>query len=227
MKNTIGIIILVFLLTGCATTKNFNSNDKGRIESISVTSEHVKFKSTKDIIFLNTDAKAWAGLLAGPIGALVYGSMDDHTPEAVIYEILNTQDLLKNTVAESFKYHFERSGLFSVTSSEKADAYLEIDVRDVQFHEINGDKLRYTGLYFASIYDSHDNSLLWTQHEYFSAFNSDLVEYELDDYIQDPGKLKYAASIVSQMLAREFIEMLDGKVTPVDHVLHSNTKENK
>jgi len=83
MKNTIGIIILVFLLTGCATTKNFNSNDKGRIESISVTSEHVKFKSTKDIIFLNTDAKAWAGLLAGPIGALVYGSMDDHTPEAV------------------------------------------------------------------------------------------------------------------------------------------------
>ena len=114
------------------------------------------------------------------------------------------------------------SGLFGdITSSKDADSYLQIDVKDIQFHEMNGDSLKYTGLYFASIYDSKSKTLLWSQHEYFSAFNSDLVEYTLDDYIQDPGKLRYAASIVSQMLAREFVEMLDGKVTAVNHNLHS------
>ena len=223
MIKSIYSILLVFViaLSGCATTKTLNQADKQRLEKIYIAAEHVKHKPTKEIVYLNTDKKAWASILGGPIGAIIYEAADDHEPEALIIKHLNSGDLLKKTVAESFKYQFEQAGIFEITEKNEADAYLEVEIGNVQFHEMNGDDLKFTGIYFARLFDIQTNEMLWSQNDYFSAFNGNLVEYTLEEYVSDPAKLRYAASVVSQMLAIEFVEKLGGNPGSVDHSLHS------
>ena len=215
------LLISVIALSGCATTKTLNQADKQRLEKIYIAAEHVKHKPTKEIVYLNTDKKAWASFLGGPIGAIIYEAADDHEPEAMIIKHLNSGDLLKKTVADSFRYQFEQAGIFEITEKNKADAYLEIEIGNVQFHEMNGDDLKYTGIYFARLFDIQTDEMLWSQHDFFSAFNGNLVEYTLEEYVSDPAKLRYAASIVSQMLAIEFIKNLGGNPGSVNHSLHS------
>ena len=221
-KKAIVIFLILFIsiiLMGCANTKNFKQADKEQIHTLSIQTKFVKFNPSKDIVFLNTDARGWTAGLLGPIGAVAYEAMHDDSPEAAIIWILSTDNLLKNTVSESFFYQFENSGLFEVVSTDSADAYLEIEVKDIQLHEMNGDKLRYTGLYFARIYNSGGN-LLWAKHDFFSAFNKDLVEFTLEQYLSDPSRLRHAVSVLSQMLAIEFIKELNGNHGAVSYNLH-------
>ena len=108
-----------------------------------------------------------------------------------------------------------------ISNNEKVEAYLEIEIADIQFHQMNGDKLRYTGLFFTRIYHSKNGDLLWSQSDFFSGFNGDLFESELHEYNSDSAKLRYAASVLSQMLAVEFIKKLDGRHDNVDYDLHN------
>ncbi len=214
-------ILAVSCLSGCANTKSFSHLDSQRIDSVSIDPKDIKYKYDKEIIWLNTSAKAWASLGGGLIGAAIYESFDDHSPEGAILNILSADDLLKNTVSESFRYQFKNGGPFEVTTMDKASAYLEIEVASIQFHELNGDNLKLTGLYWARLYDSATGALLWSNYDQYIAFNSDLIEFTLEEYTSEPAKLRYALSVLSQMLAGDFVEDLNGQRFPVNHDLHS------
>ncbi len=217
------LLVLIILLTasGCANTKNFVHSDRQRIDSISIDFKNVKYSSDNEVILLNTDAKAWASIGGGLIGTAIYESMDDHSPEATILQILGTDDMLKKTVAESFTCQFENGGPFKILPQNDASAYLEIEIQSLQFHELSGDDLTLTGVYWARLYDSNSGALLWANFDQYIAFNSDLIEYTLAEYISEPAKLRYAVSVLSQMLAGDFVEDLHGQRYPVDHELHS------
>ncbi|MCK4620665.1 MAG: SHOCT domain-containing protein [Desulfuromonadales bacterium] len=227
-KSVCWITLICFfgLVGGCAGTKALSEKDCGELTSISIASEDVIPSTKSDFIWINSSASAWAGLLGGLAGSLAYEKFHDKTPRESIMFLFEKDKMFQKTVAEAFKYQFENANLFEITEKEHAKAHLIIEVPSIQFHQISGDNLRLTGQFFAKLVSSTDGKVLWKGHEYFSAFNSNLVRYPLNEYITDPKKLKYGVSIISQLNSAEFVKKLKGTPSSLNHDLYLTENTN-
>ena len=214
------VIFLITVVTGC-TGKTLVQEDRQKISSISIDVNDVSYPDDKSLIMLNTYADGWAMFLGGFVGQAIYEELSDKSPKEVVLHYLRKDQMLKNTVAEAFKFQFEKANVFPVSEKNKADAYLIIEIPSLQFHQITDKNLRFTGNYKASLLSSTDGRILWSSNVYFSGFNSDLIRYPLEEFLVESEKLKYALSVLSQMNAAEFIKKLGGKPVPLNHALHA------
>lgn len=214
------LLCILFVIYGCAGSKSLSPDDKKTINTIAIEYDDISYKDSKDLIMLNTSASGWSAALGGPIGAILYDGLHDDTPEGTFLYLLKKDDMLKKTVADSFRHQIIESKVFGYEEKDKADAFFHIEVGNIQLHELNGNKLKLTSIFIAKLISTKDNRILWQGHDFFSGFNDELVEYTMDEYFSNPTKFRYAISVVSQMLAREFMKDLGGTAVPVDHNLH-------
>jgi len=195
-------------------------DDRQLLKTVAVDPGDITFKDSTDIIMLNTSASAWSGALGGIVGSMAYEGLHDKTPEGTFLYLLKKDDMLKNTVAEAFRYQLKESHLFDYVEKNNADAFFQVDVTSIQLHEMNGSNLRLTSMFVAKLVSAKDKKILWQSFDSFSGFNDQLIEYPMEEYLSNPSKYKYAISVVSQMIAAEFIKNLGGNPVSVNHALH-------
>jgi len=214
------ILSLLFVLSGCASRQALSPDDRQLLKTIAVDPGDITFKDSTDIIMLNTSARAWSGALGGIVGSMIYEGLHDETPEGTFLFLLKKDDMLKNTVAEAVRYQLKESHLFNYVEKNNADAFFQIEVANIQLHEMNGSNLRLTSFFAAKLVSAKDNKIIWQGFDSFSAFNDQLVEYPMEDYLSNPSKYRFAISVVSQMIAAEFIKNLGGNPVSVNRNLH-------
>jgi len=212
-------LVLMTLLVGCSS-KSLSQADKQLLNSVAIEPTDVIYSFNKNTILFNTSRTAWAGALGGAIGALIYEGLDDDSPENIILFQLKKDNMLVNTISQAFEYQIQNSDLFHVSNKDSSDAYFQIEIDGFQFHELNTPNLRLVSSCKASLLSTNNHRILWKGRESFTAFNKSLIEYPWEDYVNDPSKLRYAVSVVSQMLAAEFIKDLGGNPSPVSHALY-------
>lgn len=214
------ILSLLLVLSGCASRQSLSPEDRQSLRTVAVEPGDINFKDSKDIIWLNTNASAWSGVLGGLVGSMIYEGLHDKTPEETFLFLLKKDDMLKNTVAEAVGYQLKESHLFNFVEKKDADAFFQIEVASIQLHELNGSNLRLTSMFTAKLVSAKDNKIIWQGFDSFSAFNSHLIEYPIGEYLSNPSKYRFAISVVSQMIAAEFIKDLGGKPVSVNKNLH-------
>lgn len=219
IASILSVLFLVVMIGGCAG-KSLSTSDRQLLNSISIDPESVSLSGESGVIWFNTSSSALATVLGGIVGGVLYEGLHDKSPEEAVLFLFNKNQMLKNTVSESFKYQFEKSNTFNVTNRDNADAYLNIEITSIQFHQLSGNKLTMSGQCRARLISTSDGRVFWENLDQFSPFNSQLVEYSFEEYISNSTKLRYALSVLSQMLAGEFVENLGGTKVLVNNELH-------
>ena len=95
---------------------------------------------------------------------------------------------------------------------------------NIQLIEYNKGKLKLTTRIDAKL-TTAEGRIIWEDWSYFSAFNDKLTEYTLEEYLSDPNKLSNAISVISQLIASEFISSIGGTPLPINHILHEEIKD--
>lgn len=212
-------ILSLLIATGCGSTKSLSSDAKNELQSIAIDQSDIYFKNEKDYIAIVTRGAGWSGALGGAIGAAIYESTRDKSPEGIVLYHLNNNNMFKNAISKSFEYQFSESKMFTIDNKENADAYLELNPLVFQLVEYNSGKFKLILRIDAKII-AKDGRVMWEDWELFSAFNENLAEYSLEEYLSDPTKLQHGISVVSQMIAREFIQGMGGSPVQVNQTIY-------
>jgi len=198
------------ILFGCSASKTiqFSPHDRAEIKTISIDQNVVKPQE----VYYHGPVQSWGGAF-GAIGIAV-GQSDAKDTKSLLLEFFDREHIDIATIfADEFNKQLSESGHFTSIVPQGGNATLKIEILLYGFGQSNGLSSKLYPLISANAkLVKPDGTIIWQKSEYVTPLNSDNSQgYKLEEYTNDPQKLRTAFSTASKIVIKMFLSNMQGK----------------